>query len=181
MPVHSLCSVSARLATGEKESKFMPAPQDPDLSIISPRPNLTETVKKGSLLHRGLLHVPQEWIYYSKFFSTKNLYTPKSILCSDSSFDSIKCFSISIYHTEEKWSIFLQNKRRNFSERKSEGEGNKPFLTLLVPRHGPRYFIILILTPIPVLTLTNTNTDTDNVDTNTRANTNTNTIYWYQY
>lgn len=75
--------------------------------LISPGQHLTETAKKGSLLYWGLPHIPQEWRYHSKYFSTGNLfYTPWSILCHGGSFDSVKWFSINIYYEEEKESFF---------------------------------------------------------------------------
>lgn len=150
---------------GEVHVHAMPPPPLTSL-LSSPRANLTESVKKGSLLCWELPQGPQEWTYYSKFFSTKNhLCTPKSIVCSGGSFDLVQWLSISIYLMEEKWPIFLQNKRRNFSEGKSAREEINPSWSLFLPRYGSRCFILLIqiryyiLTSMPILMLTSTDTD----------------------
>lgn len=166
MLIYSLWCISVRLATGEK-FMFTPCPPPTLTSLLSsPRANLTESVKKGSLLCWELPQGPQEWTYYSKFFSTKNhLCTPKSIVCSGGSFDLVQWLSISIYLMEEKWPIFLQNKRRNFSEGKSAREEINPSWSLFLPRYGSRCFILLIqiryyiLTSMPILMLTSTDTD----------------------
>ena len=125
--LHSLCCVSTRLAIEEKVSIFMPRFQYPDSSTHLSQTKPHQNCQKVVPFLLGAPCVPQEWIYYSKFFLTKNLlHPPKSVPYSGRSFDPQMI--LSVYQMEEKWSILLQNKRRHFSERESEGEGNKPFL-----------------------------------------------------
>lgn len=59
MLINSLWCISVRLANGEK-FMFMPCAPPPTSLLSSPRANLTESVKKGSLLCWELPQGPQE-------------------------------------------------------------------------------------------------------------------------